>query len=364
MKIALVHDDFIQKGGAESLFATIAEIFPDAPIYTSLVNYKKLPSSINAKRINTSFMQRIPFAKIFYKAFLPLYPLAFESFGFSLYDIVISSTTRFSKSIITSPNTAHICYINSVPRFLWEKEKEQEYLPKFVRLFIKPYLNWLKRYDKATSARVDLFIANSKSVAEKVEKYYSQKAEVVYPFVNTKVFQPPKSKSGDYYLVVTRLVEWKKVENAITAAKNLNINLKIVGTGPDKSRLKKLANDNPNVDFLERVTKEELVSLYQNAKALIVTQEEDFGLSALEAQSCGTPVIAFAKGGVTEIVENGKTGILYKQQSSKSLEDAIVKAKEVKWEIQQIATHAHHFTKTNFVNSLKRQAASYEKQSQ
>src|SRR3989338_2024224 len=154
MKVALVHDYFTQVGGAESLFATIASIFPDAPIYTSLVNWQKIPNSIEPKRIITSFIQNIPFAQKFYKVLLPLYPLAFESFDFSAYDLVISSTTRFAKSIVTTPQTIHISYVNSVPRFLYDQEKNSDYLSGLSSWVLAPYLSWLKKWDRASAARV------------------------------------------------------------------------------------------------------------------------------------------------------------------------------------------------------------------
>src|SRR3989304_7069492 len=154
-KIALVHDDFVQSGGAESLFATIASIWPDAPIYTSLVDWKKIPATISRNRVRPSFMQKIPFATRFYRTLLPLYPLAFESFNFDEFDLVISSTTRFAKSIITKPGTIHICYINSLPRFLWSEQIQQDYLPPIAMLILKPFLAWLKRWDIATSYRPD-----------------------------------------------------------------------------------------------------------------------------------------------------------------------------------------------------------------
>ncbi len=173
-KVALVHDDWVQTGGAESLFTTIAEIFPNAPIYTSLADWDKLPSEIDHKRIKTSFIQKIPLAKYFFKALLPIYPLAFESFDFSNYDLVISSTTRFAKGIITKPKTIHVSYVNSIPRFLWEDAKQQDYLNPIIRLLVQPALIWLKKWDRVASARVDRFIANSQNVKKKIKKVYGQ----------------------------------------------------------------------------------------------------------------------------------------------------------------------------------------------
>ena len=314
MKITLVHDDFMQAGGAESLFATIALLWPDAPIYSSILSWQKLPPTISRDRIRASFMQKIPLARIFYKALLPLYPLAFESFNLQDYNIVISSTTRFAKSVITKPNTIHLCYINSTPRFLWDEEVKKEYLPKFLRLLLSPVLLWLRRWDRTAAQRVDFYIANSKNVAARVKKYYGRDSTVIYPFAHINFFKPAKVhnwqlKSQNYYLVVSRLVKWKKIDISLDAAKSLGVNLKIVGTGPDEGRLKRLAANGQqsmsNIEFIGKVTKEELRQLYQNCQALIVTQEEDFGIASVEAQACGVGVIAYDSGGQQEIVING-----------------------------------------------------------
>src|SRR3990170_7051086 len=321
MKIALVHDDFVQAGGAESLFATIASIWPDAPIYTSLVDWHKLPSSISRDRVKPSFIQKIPLGTKFYKVLLPLYPLAFESFNFDEFDIVISSTTRFAKSIITKPKTVHICYLNSLPRFLWNEKVQRDYLPPILALILKPFLAWLKKWDLASSSRVDHYIANSQNIAQNLKKHYEKSSDVVYPFADIDFFKVAKIhnwqlKGQKYFLIVSRLVKWKKIDIAIEAARNSVFNLKIVGTGPDKARLERLTTNhqpqttNHKIEFLGKVTKEKLRQLYQNCQALIVTGQEDFGIAAVEAQACGRPVIAYESSGQKEIVIDGQTGLL------------------------------------------------------
>ncbi len=364
MKICLVHDDFIQSGGAESLFATIAEIFPEAPIYTSIVDWSKLPQGIDKKRIRTSFMQRFPLKKTLYKNLLPFYPLAFESFDFSSYDLVISSTTRFSKSIITGPNTKHVCYINSTPRFLWDENAKGRYLKFPLKLILKNYFNWLLRWDLAASSRVDHYIANSKNVAEKVKLFYSADAEVVYPFANLDFFVFPKIhnwqlKSQNYYLVVARLVEWKRIDLAIKAIKNTSFKLKIIGDGPDKKSLESIKS--PSVEFTGKVTPDKLREYYQNSKGLIVTQEEDFGIAAVEAQACGVPVIAYDAGGQKEIIKDGETGLFFNEQSTASLEDAIIRSSNVKWSTSACRRNAQNFSRDRFVKSIKVKIEEYAK---
>lgn len=358
MRIALVHDDFTQSGGAESLFATIAALYPNAPIYTSLVNWDKLPQSIEKDRIHTSFMQKIPFAARLYKLLLPLYPLAFESFDFSQYDLVISSATRFAKAIITKPGTTHICYINSIPRFLHEKEKKLDYLHWSIIALIAPYLKWLKRWDQVCSNRVDLYIANSNNVQMKINKFYGRESKVVYPFADTDFYKPSSEyQARSYYLVVTRLVKWKKVEISIRALPDQE-NLIIAGTGPDKNRLVTIARGK-NVEFREAVDKQGLKKLYQGAIALIVTQEEDFGIAAVEAQACGTPVIGFFKGGSAEIVISPETGVLFDKQDADSLKDAIIISSGLKYKSSRIRKNALRFTKKNFENNFRETVNKY-----
>ena len=374
MKVALVHDDFVQAGGAESLFATIASIWPDAPIYTSLVNWDKLPQSIDRDRVKTSFIQKIPFAIKFYKLLLPIYPLAFESFNFDNFDLVISSTTRFAKSIITKPKTIHICYANSLPRFLWDQKAQKNYLPPTLRFILRLFFSWLRRWDKVAAKRVDCYIANSQNVSQLVTKIYGVDSQVVYPFADINFFKPAKIhnwqlKNQKYFLVVNRLVRWKKIDIAIEAAINLGINLKIVGVGPDGSRLKKLITRNyksetrNKIEFLNRVSKDQLRELYQNSQALIVTQEEDFGISAVEAQACGIPVIAFSKGGQQEIVITGKTGVLFNKQSESSLKDAIAAASRIKWSVSACRNNSLKFKRAIFIKNLKTQVNKYAIQS-
>lgn len=367
MKICLVHDDFSQRGGAENLFAKVAQIYPDAPVFTSLIDKGSLPEEIDIKRVKTSWMQKIPFAYKFFKLLLPLYPLAFESFDFSSFDLVISSTTRFAKGLITKPQTTHICYINSTPRFLWHENSKSQYLKPHFETLTKPIFNWLRRYDKAASARPDYFIANSQNVAKRVEKDYSRQAEVVYPFADTNFFKPAKIhnwelKSKNYYLVVSRLVKWKRIDLAIKACAVLKANLIIVGNGPDKKQLQALAqvavvNKESSIEFLGHTPAEKLRELYQNAQALIATQEEDFGISIVEANACGIPVIAYGHGGQTEIVISGKTGLFFESQSQKSLEDAILHSSKVKWEISACQKNALRFSKEVFAKDFQKAIA-------
>ena len=358
MKIALLHDDFVQAGGAESLFAEIAQIFPSAPVYTSLVDWDKLPESVSRDRIKTSFIQKIPFGAKFHKLLLPFYPFVFESFNLDDFDLVISSTTRFAKSAITKPQTVHICYVNNIPRFLWDIEVQTNYLPQFLISILKPYFSWLKRWDSAVSSRVDFYIANSKNVEKRINDSYGVPSQIIYPCADLDFYTIPKVhnwelKSKSYFLVVTRLVRWKKIDLAIDGLAKSNNPLIIVGDGPDESRLRHVAKGNSKVQLIGRVTRKRLKELYQNAKALIVTQEEDFGISIIEAQACGIPVIAYGEGGQKEIIIENKTGLFFEIQSTQSLKDAIEYFSRLKWSKAACRKNALRFSRENFVFNLK-----------
>ena len=358
MKLALVHDDFCQAGGAESLFTTIAQIYPSAPIYVSLVDWQKLPVSIDPKRVKTSFIQKIPFAIKFYKALLPLYPLAFESFNFNDYDLVISSTTRFAKAIITKPKTIHISYVNSIPRFLWEPKTQSNYLPSAARFVLKPFFKWLKRWDMVTSARPDFYIANSKNVQEKIKKIYGRNSQVIYPYAATNFYTTAKIhnwelKSQKYFLIVALLVKWKKIDIAIRAALDLKFPLFIIGDGPDAKRLRSMAR-NKNIKFIGKVSPGSLRDYYRNSQALIITQNEDFGIAAVEAQSCGVPVVAFSAGGAMEIVKDGQTGVFFDKQTPEALEDAIARLNKLKWKVSTARYNALRFSRSTFVKEFKK----------
>lgn len=356
-KVALIHDDMVQSGGAEKLFKTISEIYPKAPIFTSLVDFSK--TNISNERLRTSFIQKIPFARKLYKTLLPLYPIAFESFNFDKYDVVISSTARFAKAIITKPKTIHICYINSAPRFLWDKDEQKEYMPWLLKILTKPLFIWLKRWDLVAASRPDYFISNSKNIAKTVRKIYGRESKVVYPYVDTDYFHPAKVRPQDYLLIVSRLVKWKKIEIAIQAVNKTGRKLVIVGSGPDRKRLEKIAGQNSEIFFAGSVTNNQLRLYLQFAKALIITQKEDFGISTIESLACGRPVIAYRDGGQAEIIENKKSGIFFNNQSAQSIKDAIEAASKVKWDSSVIRKTALKYSKEVFISTFQKTIANY-----
>lgn len=342
MKVALVHDDLVQWGGAERVLLAIAELFPDAPIFTSLFDDSNqiLSGFLRDKKIITSFMQRIPGWRGFYKALLPLYPLAFEQFDFSNFDLVISHTTRFAKAIITKPSTKHICYCHTPPRFLWNLSGEK------VLKILEPYLSFLRLYDQIISRRVDYWVAGSKNCRSRIKRIYRADSSLLYPFVNFDFLKNQESFWGEYYLTIARLNHYKRVDLAVEAFKDIPSRLKIVGIGPEASKLQARASD--NIEFLGSVTEEMLGSLLAGCKALVVTAEEDFGLTALEAQALGKPVIAFGRGGALETVIDNQTGVLFNEQSVASLKEAIKVSDNLAISPDSCINNAEKFSKKEF----------------
>ncbi|MBP8591225.1 glycosyltransferase [Candidatus Shapirobacteria bacterium] len=325
MKVAFVYDWLDSWGGAERLLLALKQIFPKAPLYTSIYNPEKA-SWAKDFHVCPSFLQKMPGALKFRKAYLPLLPLAFESFNFDQYDLVISVSSFAAKGIITKPATCHINYLLTPTRFLYHQYPLYFSSP-LKRAFSKPLVSYLKRWDKIAAFRPDQIIAISQTVAKRTEKYYQRKVEkVIYPPVNTKKFFPAKEKKGQkekYFLLVSRLEPYKKVDLAIEAFNSLGWKLKIVGNGSEEKKLKKISRK--NIEFLGKVSDQKLVSFYQNCRAVIFPQEEDFGLVPLEAQACGRPVIAYRGGGATETIIDGKTGLFFFPQKAGALKNTLLK---------------------------------------
>lgn len=346
MKVAFVHDDLVQWGGAERLLLGMMELFPDAPVFTSVFDYENqtLQEKFKDKKINTSFMQQLPGWKSLYKAYLPLYPIAFEQFDFTGYDLVISSTTRFAKSIITKPETIHVCYCNTPPRFLWNFSGER--YPKI----LSPLLSYLRYFDYISATRVDFWIANSRNVQSRLKKVYGVNSEVLHPFVDTSEFSQVKTSNQGYYLVMARLNAYKRVDIAVDAFNQLGNELIVVGKGPELVSLRQKAKD--TIQFYEFISDEKRVELVAGCKALIVTAEEDFGMTPIEAQSVGKPVIAFGAGGALETVIDGKTGVFFKEQNTSSLIDAVKRLDLIKINPTVCIENAENFSKHNFQKKM------------
>jgi len=354
MKIAIVQEWLTNLGGSERVTLALHELFPQATIFTSLFNLNKLPSEFKDLKVKTSFLQKIPFAKNHHQLFLPLMPYAFESFDFSNFDIVISSNHSCSKGIITSPSTLHICYCHTPTRYLWSnyheylKESQFNFL---LNKFIPRLSSNLRIWDRVASYRPDLFIANSHYVAKRIKKYYKKEAKVIYPPVNTSFYQPG-DKIENYYLVVSRLIPYKKVDLVVEAFNDLGLPLKIIGRGSEEKKLRKKAK--ANIEILSNLSDEDVRKYYSSCLAFIAPQEEDFGITTVEALASGRPVIAYRQGGATEIITEGITGIFFDEQTPQCLIDAIKKFKPQNYNSKIIRQYALKFDEAVFKKEIKK----------
>jgi len=328
MRVAIVHDDLVQWGGAEKVLLGLSEIYPDAPIYTSVYDSgnKQLTEKFGSKKIITSFLQKIPGWKILYKMLLPLYPMVFEQFDFSRYDLVISHTTRFAKCIITKPQTKHICYCHTPPRFLW-------HFSGVGRFGIgEILLSGLRAYDQLSARRVDHFIAGSENARKRIKKIYGKDSKVIHPFVDLKIYQDIEGFDGGYYLMIGRPKSYKRFEFVKDFCNKRGIQLRVISGGWDD---------------------EMVVWILAGCKALIIPGIEDFGLTSLEAQVLGKPVVAFKEGGALETVVPSITGVFFEKYSEDSLQSALIKLNSLKINPKDCRKNAEKFSKDEFIKNFK-----------
>jgi glycosyltransferase involved in cell wall biosynthesis len=358
-RVALVHDWLTGRRGGEKVLEVLAEIFPDAPIYTLFHFPGSQIPEIEKRVIRTSFLQRLPFIRKRYRHYLPLFPLAAELFDLQEYDLVISSSHCTAKGIIPSPDALHVSYIHSPVRYAWN-----QYFAYFgpgklgfpAKYFVPPMIHRLRNWDVAASARVDRFIANSKAVAGRIEKYYRRSAEVIHPPVDCAFFTPSETETErTYFLVVTALVPYKRIDLAVAACKQRAYPLKVVGDGPDRKRLR--ASAGASVEFLGSVEGEDLRRLYRGAIALLMPGEEDFGIGAVEAQACGTPVVALGRGGAVETVIPGKTGLHFAEPTPSGLAAALDKCRGMTFNKASLRAHALGFSRDVFREKMESRLA-------
>ena len=353
IKVALVHDYFMQYGGAERVFEAIYELFSDVDVYCPVID-KKIINRIDPKmNIHTSRIFTHKIVKKYYRAFLPLYPFAVEKYDFSNYDLVISDSSAWVKNIITPPRTIHISYIYSPMRFLWNYfYNDINSRPLLQKLLLLPISHFLRMWDFSSTDRSDYIFTISKYVQKRVKKYYKKKSTVIYPYVDWNFYTPSNYK-GNYFLLVSRFRPYKKIDLAVKTFSKLGEKLIIVGNESVPKYYKQLAKK--NIIFLRDIDDDHLRELYAGCRAFIFPQEEDFGITPLEAQSCGRPVIAYKKGGALETIKSDETGIFFKEQTVNSLMNAIEKFKKMEksFNKNKIRDWAKNFSKEKFKKNIR-----------
>ncbi len=361
MKVALIHDHLAQDGGAEKVLKVLADMFTDAPIFTLLYEKKQVDKYFKNRKIETSIIQKLPGGIKHYQWYLFFMPVAVEFFDLRSYDLVISDTSSFAKGVITSPNTLHICYCHTPTRYLWSDThqyiNELKY-NKWLKKIISLVLNRIRLWDRAAADRVDLFIANSKTVQKRITKYYRRESDLIYPPVETDKFEisdlAQQKPEDRYFLIGCRLAPYKRVDIVIEAFKNLGAEykLKIFGDGVDLKRLKNIAGESVNIEFLGRVSEEEKPKLFSQAQAFINPQEEDFGITVVESMAAGRPVIAYRKGGATETVIEGKTGVFFNEQTADAIAHTIKEFNSASFNPGEIKAWAEKFSVNNFKSQI------------
>ena len=367
LRVAIVHYWFVGRAGGERVVEALAEIFPQADLFSPVADRSTLAPILQNRKLQTSFLQKVPGAKTFHRHFLLLQPFALEQFDLSEYDLVISSESGPAKGVITSPKTCHICYCHSPMRYVWDMYPEYRRAMRFpVGPVFALTAHYLRLWDHASASRVDYFVANSRFIASRIRKYYGRESTVIHPPVEVSA-GGINGRQGEYYAAIGRLVEYKKFDLAVAACSNLGRPLKIVGSGPQEKVLRRMAG--PTVEFLGTVSDAELRRILAGCRALLFPGEEDFGIVPVEAQSFGKPVIAYASGGGLETIRgvfpneagvNNPTGMFFRESSVSGLTEAMLEfeSREQEFHPETIRDHSLQFDSAIFKRRMSEFIAS------
>ena len=353
MRVALVHDYLVQYGGAERVLECFTEIFPEAPIYTLVYDADLMHGIFKNRNIITSFIQKIPFSGKKHRLLPEFMPTAIEQFDLSQYDLVLSDSSSYAKGAITTPNTLHICYMHTPMRYAWDdcqRYTSEFHFPRLIKKLVPFFMNYIRVWDRISAERPNLIVANSNFVAKRIKKYYKRESLVIHPPVSVRDFFVSE-KRGDYFLMVGRLLSYKRYDIAIQAFNKLGLPLKIIGRGPEMKKLKKMANN--NIEFLGRVSDAELAQYYAKSRAFIFPQEEDFGIVAVEAMASGRPIIAYRGGDIPEHMEEGKMGIFFERQTANDIVEAVRKFDDKIFDPKYIREKSLRFDKEIFKEKIK-----------
>ncbi len=354
LRIAIIHDWLVGIRGGEKVLEEILYViekkikYEKLEIYTLVYKRGSQSEIVEKQKINTSFIQKLPFGLKKYRNYLPLFPSAIESFNIKDFNLIISSSHAVAKGVIPPVNAVHVSYCHTPMRYIWDHYHTYFGNKKGLKkVFYNMVASYLRLWDRVSSDRVDYFIANSENVKKRIKRYYGREAEVIYPPVDTDFFFcKEKDKRKDYFLLVSAMVPYKRVDLAIKTFNTNGLPLKVVGDGPDLRKLKRIAKD--NIEFLGRVNNSELKILYSEAKALIFPAEEDFGIIPVEAQACGVPVIAYRRGGALETIVEGETGLFFDKQTEEALSSAIDKFLNKRFNSGLIRKNSLQFSRENF----------------
>jgi glycosyltransferase involved in cell wall biosynthesis len=355
MRTALIHDWLTGMRGGERVLEALCELHPDADIFTLYHRRGSVSPAIERHRITSSFIQRLPLAAAYYRQYLPLFPLAVEQFDLDEYDVVISSSHCAAKAVVPPGRARHLCYCHSPMRYAWD-QFDAYFGPARAgsvasRWMYRPMMARLARWDAATASRVHRFVANSAHVAARIGRYYNRVATIVYPPVDTVFFHPAASIPGSHFLIVSALVPYKRIELAIEACDRVGAALRIVGDGPDRRRLERRAGR--HVEFLGRLSDDAVRDEYRRALAVVLPGEEDFGIVPVEAQACGRPVVALARGGALETVVDGENGVLFDTAAAGALAAALERAARERFDQARIRAGAQRFARARHLQRMR-----------
>ena len=357
-RVAIVHDWLTGMRGGEKVLEAICELYPDATLYTLVRVRGSVSPAIEQRQIRTSIVQALPAAGRLYRQYLPIFPAAIELFDLDRYDLVISSSHCAAKAVICRGDAVHICYCHSPMRYGWDQFDAYfgpaQVGPLKSRL-LRPVMARLARWDRATASRVDAFLANSQYVAGRIRRYYNRRSTVVYPPIDTEFYQPSPdagtAQPPPYFLIVSALVPYKRVDLAIEACRTAGVRLKVVGQGPETAKLQRLAGS--ECEFLGWRSDAQIRDLYRGATAVLLPGIEDFGIVPVEAQACGTPVVALAAGGACETVVDGETGVLVLESSPAAFADGCARVQRIRFDRGAIRRNALRFSKGGFLTAFQ-----------
>lgn len=352
-RTVLVHDYLNQYGGAERVLEVLHDLAPAAPVFASMYDPNAVPDFYREWDIRTTWINRLPGSTSSHQRLLPAYPIAFSRLRVPDCDLILSSSSAFAKMVRPPAGAIHICYTHSPMRFAWNLDAyiERERLPGAAQFALRPLMAMLRRQDRATLPRVNRFVANSTAVRDRIRAFWGRDAAIIHPPVDVDAFTPvPESEVGDYFLMVSRLVPYKRFDLAIAACNELGLPLWIVGSGRDREALE--AKAGPTIRFLGRVSDDELRRLYARCRAAIFMSEDDFGIVQVEAQAAGRPVVALGAGGALDTVRDGETGILVREQTVESLIEALRRFEAARFQPDVLVRHASSFSRQRFERDL------------